>query len=45
MQILLANSLAIVCAISAAAIAISGADGWGWFLFVALCTTYSNRKS
>lgn len=36
MQLLLANSLSIVCVICAGYILVTGHDGWGWFLFIAL---------
>jgi len=38
MKYILMNAVSIICIIAAAVTAYSNVDGWGWFLFVGLCT-------
>lgn len=35
--VLLANLASIIMAVGAVWIAVEGLDGWGWFIFAALC--------
>lgn len=47
LQCLGANAVAIVCAAFAGWLAVTGRDGWGWFLFAAILAsvTLSERSS
>jgi len=40
-----ANLVALSCVGSAAYLAVHKIDGWGWFLFVAFCTTVAYKNT
>lgn len=42
---LIAEAGSIICATGAVWLAVIGRDGWGWFLFVAVCLAVSAGPS